>query len=136
MFINGHGGNVGAIRRATELLVDEGRAVLAWHPRVPSGDSHAGRTETSLLLHLDPGCVRMERVEPGATARWREIGDRVLAEGLAAVRRLLPGDEESAIAAVARTWITHDPDPDTAAELSACVFVPVDKALSYLKAPR
>lgn len=27
---------------------------------------------------------------------------------------------QSAISAVAQTWITHDPDPDTAAELSAC----------------
>lgn len=99
VLVNGHGGNVGAIRRATELLVDEGRAVLAWHPRVPSGDSHAGRTETSLLLHLDPGCVRMERVEPGATARWREIGDRVLAEGLAAVTSNgILGDPTSATA--------------------------------------
>lgn len=85
VLVNGHGGNVEAIRRATELLTDEGRAVLVWHPRVPDGDSHAGRTETSLLLHLDPDCVRMERAVPGSTARWREIGDRVLAEGLAAV---------------------------------------------------
>lgn len=85
VLVNGHGGNVEAIRRATELLTDERRAVLVWHPRVPDGDSHAGRTETSLLLHLDPDCVRMDRAVPGATARWREIGHRVLAEGLAAV---------------------------------------------------
>lgn len=85
VLVNGHGGNVEATNRAAALLTDERRAVLVWHPRVTDGDSHAGRTETSLLLHLDPGCVRMDRAEPGATARWREIGDRVLAEGLAAV---------------------------------------------------
>jgi creatinine amidohydrolase len=29
--------------------------------------------------------VRWDRVEVGSTARWREIGDRVQAQGLAAV---------------------------------------------------
>lgn len=83
--VNGHGGNLEAVTAAVELLRSEGRDVLAWHPRVPGGDSHAGRTETSLLLHLDPGAVRADRLEVGSTARWREIGDRVRAEGLAAV---------------------------------------------------
>lgn len=84
-FVNGHGGNVEATGRAAALLADEGRSILVWHPRVPGGDSHAGRTETSLLLHLEPGVVRMDRAEPGSTARWREIGEVVVARGLAAV---------------------------------------------------
>ncbi|MFM7062662.1 MAG: mycofactocin biosynthesis peptidyl-dipeptidase MftE [Actinomycetes bacterium] len=85
VLVNGHGGNVAALGRAAELLAAEGRAVLVWHPQVPGGDSHAGRTETSLLLHLDPGCVRMDRAEPGATARWRELAPEVVAGGLRAV---------------------------------------------------
>lgn len=85
VLVNGHGGNVEAVERAASLLADEGRPVLAWHPRVPGGDSHAGRTETSLLMHLDPGVVRVDRLEAGSTARWREIGPAVMAEGLAAV---------------------------------------------------
>lgn len=85
VLVNGHGGNVEATARAAALLGDEGRAVLVWHPHVPDGDSHAGRTETSLLLHLAPDVVRMERAEAGSTARWREIGDVVRTEGLAAV---------------------------------------------------
>ncbi|HLU41173.1 MAG TPA: mycofactocin biosynthesis peptidyl-dipeptidase MftE [Microthrixaceae bacterium] len=85
LFVNGHGGNVEAFATATARLRDEGRAVEVWHPRVPGGDSHAGRTETSLLLHLDPACVRADRLPVGSTARWREIGDVVRAEGLAAV---------------------------------------------------
>ena len=85
LFVNGHGGNIDAVGRALSLLVDEGRDVTVWHPQVPGGDSHAGRTETSMLFHLDPDCVRLDRVEPGSTARWREIGATVMAEGLAAV---------------------------------------------------
>jgi len=100
VLVNGHGGNIAALRGATELLGSEGRAVLAWHPQVPGGDSHAGRTETSMLLHLDPGCVRMERAEPGATTRWRELAPEVMAGGL---REVAPngvlGDPTAATAA-------------------------------------
>jgi mycofactocin precursor peptide peptidase len=85
VLVNGHGGNVEAVARAAALLADEGRAVLVWHPSVPGGDSHAGRTETSLLLHLCPEVVRMDRAEPGSSARWRDIGDVVRTRGLAAV---------------------------------------------------
>lgn len=85
LFVNGHGGNIEALERATALLVAEGRDVGVWHPRVPGGDSHAGRTETSMMLHLDPGVVRVDRLEPGSTARWREIGATVMDAGLAAV---------------------------------------------------
>jgi len=85
VLVNGHGGNVEAVARAVSLLTDEGRPVLVWHPHVPDGDSHAGRTETSLLLHLSPEVVRRDRIEVGSTARWREIGDVVRARGLAAV---------------------------------------------------
>ena len=85
VFVNGHGGNVEALGRAGSMMADEGRPVLMWHPRVPDGDSHAGRTETSLLMYLHPSVVRRERIEPGSTARWHEIGAVVMTEGLAAV---------------------------------------------------
>ncbi len=85
VLVNGHGGNVDATAAAVGRLTTEGRAVLAWHPQVPGGDSHAGRTETSLLLHLDPTAVRTDRLEPGSTARWREIRDVVVRDGLVAV---------------------------------------------------
>lgn len=82
VLVNGHGGNVAALASATDLLGGEGRAVLTWHPQVAGGDSHAGRTETSMLLHLDPDCVRMDRAAPGATTRWRELAPEVMAGGL------------------------------------------------------
>ena len=50
VLVNGHGGNLDAVRAAVELLRAEGRRVDAWSPRVPEGDAHAGETETSLLL--------------------------------------------------------------------------------------
>ncbi len=85
LFVNGHGGNIEAFGRAMALLAHEGRRVDVWHPRVPGGDSHAGRTETSMMLHIDADAVRVDRIEPGSTARWREIGPTVVAEGLSAV---------------------------------------------------
>ena len=85
LFVNGHGGNIEALSRATAVLAAEGRDVAVWHPRVPGGDSHAGRTETSMMLHLDPEAVRVDRIEVGSTARWREIGETVTVAGLAAV---------------------------------------------------
>ncbi len=83
--VNGHGGNLEATTRADRLLSDEGRPVLFWHPRVPDGDPHAGRSETSMLLHLHPEVVRTDRLRPGSSARWREIRDRVESGGLAQV---------------------------------------------------
>ncbi len=103
VIINGHGGNVAAVHRAAALLGDEGRDVLICHPQVPNGDSHAGRTETSLLLHLDPSAVRTDLIEPGSTARWRDIGDTVIAQGLAAVTpNGVLGDPTGATAAEGR----------------------------------
>lgn len=106
VLVNGHGGNVESLARAEALLVDEGRDVLVWHPRVPGGDSHAGATETSILLHLDPGCVRSDRIETGSTARWRDIGPTVIAEGLAAVTANgVLGDPTTATAAQGRRML-------------------------------
>src|SRR6202044_1961477 len=60
MLVNGHGGNVTAVEAAAERLRYEGRACLAWHAAPPGGDAHAGRSETSIMLALDPGAVRLD----------------------------------------------------------------------------
>ena len=57
VFVNGHGGNVPTLVDAVRLLRYEGRDA-AWFACAPGGDAHAGRTETSLMLALDPACVR------------------------------------------------------------------------------
>ena len=85
VFVNGHGGNLEAVRHAAALLTTEGRRVVAWAPSVPGGDAHAGRTETSLLLALDPGCVRLDLAEPGATAPLADLIGDLRTGGVAAV---------------------------------------------------
>ncbi|MGY2001357.1 mycofactocin biosynthesis peptidyl-dipeptidase MftE [Blastococcus sp. SYSU DS1024] len=85
LVVNGHGGNFFALRAAVPLLREEGRDV-AWFPlAVPGGDAHAGRTETSLMLHVEPAAVRAERAERGETAPLRELLPRMQAEGVRAV---------------------------------------------------
>jgi creatinine amidohydrolase len=85
LYLNGHGGNLDALSTAVRVLRSEGRRCEAWHPRVEGGDPHAGLTETSLMMHLHPERVRMELAEPGGTARFSEIADVLVADGLAAV---------------------------------------------------
>ena len=65
VFVNGHGGNVTAMQRATEVFEIERRRVLVWWPRVPGGDPHAGHTETSIMLALAPDAVRLAAAQSG-----------------------------------------------------------------------
>ncbi|TWS18444.1 mycofactocin biosynthesis peptidyl-dipeptidase MftE [Tsukamurella asaccharolytica] len=83
--INGHGGNLDALRAAVARLRSEGRDAV-WFPCVfPGGDAHAGETETSVLIAADPGTVRADRLAPGETAPIGALIDRLRAEGVAAV---------------------------------------------------
>ena len=65
LLVNGHGGNAAAVEAAIARLRDEGRTVLAWHAGLPGGDAHAGRFETSVMLALAPGAVRLDAAERG-----------------------------------------------------------------------
>lgn len=85
VLVCGHAGNVAPVGRAVRTLRDEGRRVEAWFPRVAGGDAHAGRTETSMLLHLDPSVVHLDRAEAGATAPVAELMDDLRRGGVAAV---------------------------------------------------
>ncbi|MEV0110239.1 mycofactocin biosynthesis peptidyl-dipeptidase MftE [Nocardia sp. NPDC050799] len=84
VLVNGHGGNIEALRRAVDLLRRESRDIRLFSPR-HDGDAHAGRTETSLQLALDPDRVRADRAEPGDTRPLAEILPRLRAGGVAAV---------------------------------------------------
>jgi mycofactocin system creatininase family protein len=85
VFVNGHGGNLPTVPAAVTRLRAEGRDA-AWWPCVPAaGDAHAGRTETSILLALDPTAVRLDVAEPGATAPLTELLPALRAGGVAAV---------------------------------------------------
>jgi mycofactocin precursor peptide peptidase len=85
LLVNGHGGNLDALATAGALLRREGRDA-AWFPcSVPGGDAHAGRTETSLMLHVEPGAVRSDRATAGVTTPIAELLPRLRAEGVRAV---------------------------------------------------
>jgi creatinine amidohydrolase len=85
VLVNAHGGNLTALQAAVEQLQAEGHDVT-WVPCATEDvDLHAGRTETSLMLHLAPWSVRHDRAEPGNTQPLREILPAMLAGGVAAV---------------------------------------------------
>lgn len=108
VLVNGHGGNAGAVQRAVATLQHEQRRVLAWWPRVPDGDAHAGHVETSLLLAIAPEQVRVDRAEAGPTTPLARLADRLRAEGVRAVSpNGVLGDPDGANAAHGRSLLTR-----------------------------
>jgi mycofactocin precursor peptide peptidase len=55
--------------------------VTAWSPRW-DGDAHAGRTETSIMLALDPARVDLTRAEAGNVAPLRELLPALVEHGV------------------------------------------------------
>jgi mycofactocin system creatininase family protein len=85
VFVNAHGGNLVPLRAAVRQLLDEGHDV-AWVPCATEDvDLHAGRTETSLMLHLAPWHVRVGRAQPGNTGTLAELLPHIKAGGVRAV---------------------------------------------------
>ena len=100
LVVNGHGGNIAGLRRATSRLRGEGRDVAWWHCSVPGADAHAGRTETSLMSAVRPENVhraaRAGRVEP--------------------VAELMPDLVRDGVRGVSANGVLGDPAGSTAAE--------------------
>jgi mycofactocin system creatininase family protein len=85
VFINGHGGNLPALRDSVGQLINEGHDV-AWVPcSTEDVDAHAGYTETSLMLHLRPWDVRRHRAVAGNTAPLADLLPQLMASGVGAV---------------------------------------------------
>jgi creatinine amidohydrolase len=85
VLVNAHGGNVAALSAAVSQLTAENHSV-AWAPCVgEGGDLHAGRLETSLMLHLRPRDVRLERSAPGDLRPLPDILPELRAGGVRAV---------------------------------------------------
>ncbi|MCL4124677.1 UNVERIFIED_CONTAM: hypothetical protein GTU68_001778 [Idotea baltica] len=84
IFVNGHGGNHAAVTGAIAQMQAEGHTVTAWWPSLPGGDAHAGRTETSLMLAIEPESVQLDHAEAGNTAPINEIIEDLRARGVAA----------------------------------------------------
>ena len=121
VLVNGHGGNSDALSRALRTLQHEARPVTAWSPTFSGGDTHAGATETSMMLALDPDCVRRDEIVVGDT--------RPLAE-------LMPALRDGGLRAVTANGVLGDPRSATAAEgerlldsLAASLGVVVDGQL-------
>lgn len=85
VLLSWHGGNLDAVRRAIPLLRAEGRRVLGVFPGLPEGDAHAGRSETSLMLALDPAAVRLDRAAPGDPRPLAEVMPLLREGGMRAV---------------------------------------------------
>lgn len=83
LVLSGHGGNAEPLARATALLREEGRDVRVWSPRW-RGDAHAGRTETSVQLALQPHLVRPGR-QAGAIGPLHELLPELRRRGVAGV---------------------------------------------------
>lgn len=101
VLVNGHGGNASAIRRAVAMCNAEGRDVLSWWPHLVGGDAHAGRTETSMMLAIEPALVRVDDVEAG---------------NCTPVADLLPAMTVGGVASVSPNGVLGDPTGATATE--------------------
>ena len=82
VFVNAHGGNEDALVSLGHRCAADGDDVLVWRARTPGGDAHAGRTETSLLLAIDPAAVRLDLAEPGCTEPIATLLPRLRIEGV------------------------------------------------------
>lgn len=108
LLVNGHGGNVTAIGSAREQLRAEGRRCEVWHANIKAGaaDAHAGRTETSMMLALAPGDVRISAAAPGQTQPLAQIMSELVARGVRAVSPSgVLGDPSGACAAEGETLL-------------------------------
>ncbi|GAA3528423.1 mycofactocin biosynthesis peptidyl-dipeptidase MftE [Nocardioides daeguensis] len=85
VFVNAHGGNLAALRGAVRQLTDEGHDVGWVACATEEVDLHAGRTETSLMLHLAPWNVRLDRAERGNTGSLEELLPLMMSGGIRAV---------------------------------------------------
>jgi mycofactocin precursor peptide peptidase len=80
--ISAHGGNAESLQLLSDRSAAEGDDVLVWSAAVPGGDAHAGRTETSLMLAIDPGAVHLGLAEAGRREPIAELLPRLRAEGV------------------------------------------------------
>jgi creatinine amidohydrolase len=109
--VSGHGGNADALRAAVRRCRSEGDRVLltGWGAGGgageggghEAGDAHAGRTETSMMLTIDPAAVRLADAAAGRT--------EPLADLLAELRR-------DGVRAVSANGVLGDPAGASAAE--------------------
>lgn len=90
VFLSGHGGNFVPVTEAVEQLTTEGHHVQCLFPQWPDWtgiDAHAGCTETSIMLHLNPEVVQTPHIATGQTAPANELMPAMRSDGVVAVSR-------------------------------------------------
>jgi creatinine amidohydrolase len=85
ILVHGHGGNFEAVQRATAVLNSEQRNIASWWPHIPGADAHAGSTETSLILAINPHLVRIDKLDVGNVQPMSEIQHDLQTQGVQAV---------------------------------------------------
>lgn len=115
--VNGHGGNGPAIADAQRICDYEGRDLRVAHCHFPAADAHAGRTETSVLLHIAPELVRPGRAEAG---------------NIAPIGELMPAMREGGVRAVSTNGVLGDPAGASAEEGQALLDALVDRIVQSI----
>jgi len=110
--VNGHGGNSDALKLVHSALDYENIRHSIWSlPYYEGADMHAGHTETSLMLHLAPGTVRMDLAEVGAVGDSEMLIERMRAGGIKEVSSNgVVGDPTNATAAHGATMLSFYAD--------------------------
>jgi len=122
VFVSGHGGNAEAMARSGAVAEHEGDVVMMFLPRIDGADAHAGLTETSVVLAIDPRLVRNDEAMPGVTAPLSEIADALRSGGVLAVSpNGVLGDPTGATAVEGRRVVAS-----LAAQLSTAVAARFD----------
>ena len=85
IFVHGHGGNLEATHIASQVLQHENRNFAHWWPRIVQADAHAGRTETSMMLAINPDAVRIDRLSVGNIQPISEIQSELRNHGVKSV---------------------------------------------------
>lgn len=115
LFVNAHGGNMQALGHAIDQMQHEGHPVDWVACATENVDLHAGRTETSLMLHLRPDSVRLDQAVLGDTRSLHEI---------------LPLMMSGGVGAVSTNGVLGDPRGATASEGAALLTSMVDDAVA------
>ncbi len=82
VLVSAHGGNADALSLVHRQCTADGDDLLVLTASTPGGDAHAGRTETSIMLAIDPAAVRLHAAQAGATQSLEVLLPRLRAEGV------------------------------------------------------
>ena len=84
LYVSAHGGNAGPVHQSVETLRAEGRDVRMFVPAY-DGDLHAGHSETSIQLALEPRRVRADAAVLGDTRELADLMPTLRSQGVRAV---------------------------------------------------